>query len=68
MLDAAQIHEIRKLVRLEALRAAVFSVASESLDGNTPRLVVSVDLDDESLSASIQFCSASGHVVMGGTL
>jgi len=68
MLDAVQIDEIRRLVRLEALRAAVFSVASESLDNHTPKLVVSIFLDGDVLAATLDFLGADGQVVMGGTL
>jgi len=68
MLDAVQIDEIRRLVRLEALRAAVFSVASESLDQHTPCLVVSIAIEGETLAATIEFLGPDRSVVMGGTL
>lgn len=68
MMQADQIDEIRRVVRLEALRAAVFSVASESLDEHHCRMVVSVSLDGETLEASIQYVDASGSVVSGGSL
>lgn len=68
MMQAEQIDEIRRIVRLEALRAAVFSVASESLDEHLPRLVVVISLDGETLDATIQYQDASGHVVSGGSL
>jgi len=68
MMQADQIDEIRRIVRLEALRAAVFSVASESLDEYLPRLVVAIALDGETLDASIQYLDAAGHVISGGSL
>jgi len=68
MLDASQIDEIRRLVRLEALRSAVFSVASESLDQYHTAMVVSCSLEGDSLEASIQFRDAMGNVLLGGSL
>jgi len=68
MLTAEMIDEIRRVVRLEALRAAVFSVASESLDDHITRLVVAVALHGETLEATIQYCDESGNVVSGGSL
>jgi hypothetical protein len=68
MLDASQIDEIRRITRLEALRAAVFSVASESLDFHIPRLVVVVAFDGESFDASISYTDAQGSVISGGSL
>jgi hypothetical protein len=68
MLNAEQLDEIRRIVRLEALRAAVFSTASESLDEHVPRLVVDIELSGEVLAASISYFDASGVMVGGGTL
>jgi len=68
MLNAETIDEVRRVVRLEALRAAVFSVASESLDEHLPRLVVAIEIQGEILEASIQYQDAAGNVVSGGSL
>lgn len=68
MMTAEQIDEIRRIVRLEALRASVFSAASESLDDHIPRMVVSIDLEGETLAASIAYHDASGLVISGGSL
>jgi hypothetical protein len=68
MLTAEQLDEIRRIVRLEALRAAVFSTASESLDEYVPRLVVDIELAGENLAASITYFDASGNMTAGGTL
>ena len=68
MMQAEQIDEIRRIVRLEALRSAMFSVASESLDEHVPRLVVAIALSGETLDASIQYTDAAGHVISGGSL
>lgn len=67
-MNAAQIDEVRRIVRLEALRAAVFSVASESLDSDNPRLSVDISLDGETLAASFHYRDAAGNVTMGGSL
>lgn len=67
-MDARQIDEIRRIVRLESLRSAVFSVASESLDVNTPALRVDIALEGDSLAASFYFLDASGGMVSGGSL
>lgn len=65
----AQVAEIRRIVRLEALRSAVLSVASESLDDSITSMVVSVDLDETgTLGATISFSDRTGHVVTGGSL
>ena len=68
MLNAETIDEVRRIVRLEALRAAVFSVASESLDEHITSFVVAVDLHGETLGASFQYRDSSGVVMAGGTL
>jgi len=68
MLDAKQIDEIRRVVRLEGLRSAVFSVASESLDENASRLVVVVTLDEDGFAASISYTDSKGNVISGGSL
>jgi hypothetical protein len=68
MLDANQIDEIRRICRLEGLRSAVLSVASESLDYNTPRLDVSVSLEDDELIAVFSYSDGQGHVIAGGNL
>jgi len=68
MLDAATLDEVRRIVRLEALRAAVLSHASESLDVHIPRLVVVVELEGEALAATIRYHYASGAVAAGGSL
>lgn len=68
MLDAATLDEVRRVVRLEALRAAVLSHASESLDVHIPRLVVVVELEGDTLGASLQYRDAAGEVVSGGSL
>lgn len=68
MLNAEQTDEVRRIVRLEALRAAVFSVAAESLDEHIPRLVVDIELADDELSATIQYRDSLGNVTMGGSL
>lgn len=68
MLEANHIDEIRRICRLEALRSAVLSVASESLDINTPQLVVRVSLDSDQLVATFGFCDPEGFVVAGGDL
>lgn len=64
----AEIAEVRGIVRLEALRASVFSVASESLDSNTPRLRVLVDLENDSFAASFEYLDRAGRCVTGGAL
>jgi len=68
MFTDVQVQEIRRIARLEALRAAVFSLASESLDTQTPQLRVVVSLRDDDLVATINYHDAAGHAVMGGTL
>lgn len=68
MMQAEQIDEIRRIVRLEALRAAVFSVASESLDAHHCQMVVDVTLEGETLAATIQYVDAAGNVITGGSL
>lgn len=68
MLSADQLDEIRRVVRLEALRAAVFSHASESLDNHISRLVVDIELEGETLTASIQYRDSFGNLVSGGSL
>jgi len=67
-MTAQEIDEVRGIVRLEALRSAVFSVASESLDDNITRLVVDISLVGDSLAASFHYSDSSGDVVMGGAL
>lgn len=67
-LDAHTLDEIRRTIRLEALRAAVFSCASESLDEHIPRLVVAVELVGDLLSASISYQDATGAHMAGGSL
>ncbi len=67
-MTAQEIDEVRGIVRLEALRSAVFSVASESLDDNITRLVVDISLVGDSLAASFHYSDSSGDVVMGGVL
>ena len=68
MMQADQIDEVRRIVRLEALRAAVLSVASESLDAHHCQLVVDVTLEDDTLAATIQYVDSSGNVISGGSL
>jgi hypothetical protein len=68
MLDAQLVDEIRRVVRLEALRSAAFSYASESLDEHITRMVVAVELQGESLEATICHFDASGVMIGGGTL
>ena len=68
MMQADQIDEVRRIVRLEALRAAVLSVASESLDEHHCQLVVDVTLEGETLAATIQYVDSSGNVISGGNL
>ena len=68
MLTAESVDEVRRIVRLEALRAAVFSCASESLDEHIQRLVVAISLEGETLAATIEYQDASGLAVMGGAL
>jgi len=68
MFTDVQVQEIRRIARLEALRAAVFSLASESLDAQTPQVRVCVSLVEDELVATINFHDAAGHAVMGGVL
>jgi len=68
MLTAEHIHEIRAVVRLEALRAAVLSHASESLDDQIPQLVVTVSLAGDTMDATIEYRDPTGHVVSGASL
>jgi len=68
MLTAEMIDEVRRIVRLEALRASVLSVASESLDQHIPRLVVVVALQGETLEASIEYLDSTGAPMSGGAL
>jgi hypothetical protein len=68
MLKAEQIDEVRRICRLESLRSAVLSVASESLDHNTPRLDVSVSLEADELVAVFSYSDGHGHVIAGGNL
>lgn len=68
MLTAELIDEVRRIVRLESLRAAVFSCASESLDEHVVRLVVAIALEGDTLAATIEYQDASGSVVLGGSL
>lgn len=68
MLSAEIIHEVRAIVRLEALRAAVLSHASESLDDQIPQLVVTVSLGADSMDATIEYRDPTGHAVSGASL
>lgn len=68
MMQAEQIDEIRRVVRLEALRAAVLSVASESLDESHCTLRVEVTLEDDSLVATVEYVDYFGKVISGGSL
>lgn len=68
MLTPEQIHEVRRISRLEALRAAVFSVAAESLEEQTPRLFIEVCFENGELEASFEFGDRNGNVMMGGVL
>jgi len=67
-MSPAQIDEIRRVVRLENLRAAVFSVASESLDDQNPRLTVEIALDGDVLAASFHYSDQAGNFTIGGAL
>ncbi len=67
-MTATDVDEIRRIVRLEALRSAVFSLASESLDEQTPCFTVEVHLDDLEFSASFAFRDSSGNLIAGGSL
>jgi hypothetical protein len=67
-LNEAQIAEIRQIVRLEAARAAVYSLASESLDENISRVSISVEMDAEGLGASIDWYNPQGVAIGGGRL
>lgn len=67
-MTAEMIHEIRGIVRLEALRAAIFSCASESLDSQTCELVARVKLQHDCLEASFEYCDSNQNVLAGGTL
>ena len=68
MLTSEQINEVRTLARLEALRSSVFSVASESLDDQTPRIVVTCTWSDDAFDAFYQFQDSKGITVTGGAL
>lgn len=65
-LDQKQIVEIRQIVRLECLRSAVVSVASESLDDKVQGFKVSCDCFGETLSADITWLGAGGVEIGGG--
>lgn len=66
--DESQISEVRQIVRLEALRAAVYSVAAENLDSNICKLVVSCDLEGDTLGAEIAWFGPGGLPIGGGRL
>jgi len=66
--DESQISEVRQIVRLEALRAAVYSLASENLDENITRFSVFCSVEEDSLAAEIQWYGPKGHSVGGGRL
>jgi chorismate synthase len=66
--NEAQIAEIRQIHRLEALRAAVYSLASENLDAHISRLVVTVDSDGDSIGAELLWLSPEGVPMGGGRL
>lgn len=66
--DESQISEVRQIVRLEALRAAVYSVAAENLDQNITRLVVSCDFDADGLGAEIEWFGPNNQPIGGGRL
>jgi len=68
MFTDVQVSEIRRIARLEALRAAVFSLAAESLDTQTPQLMVQCFLDQGELSATIAYLDPNGGALMGGEL
>jgi hypothetical protein len=68
MLTVEQIDEVRRIARLEALRAAVLSVASESLDEHTPRMVVVCSINGDQVEASIQYQDEGGFPMSGGAL
>jgi len=68
MFNDLQIAEIRRVCRLEALRSAVFSVASESLDDQITAMYVTCELEGDTLGARVEFSTSSGAVVMGCTL
>ena len=67
-LDETQIAQIRQIHRLEALRSAVYSLASESLDENIHKFVVSVEIEGDTLAAEISYIGAGGVVMSGGRL
>lgn len=67
-LTALQLDQVRALVRLESLRAAAYSVASQALDDHVTSLVLTVCLDGDALAASIAYHDQTGFVVSGGDL
>ena len=68
LLNEAQIAEIRQIHRLEALRSAVYSLASENLDSHITRFVVTVDAEGDTLAAEISWRGADGSPIGGGRL
>ena len=68
MLNDVQIDQVRRVVRLELLRSSIFSLATESLDAQVPRLVVDVAIVDDQFEASISYLDSTGAAVSGGSL
>jgi hypothetical protein len=68
MLTSEQIDQVRRVARLEALRAAVLSVASESLDDQIPTIRITCSVDFEGLVAGYEFLDSKGIAIMGGAL
>ncbi len=67
-LTLAQIDEVRSIARLEALRAAAFSVASESLDGEAVTFTVTMHIEGDELEGSIALSDRVGRVLSAGPL
>lgn len=67
-LSETQIAEIRQIFRLEAARAAVYSLASENLDENVRRVSISCELEGDSFGASIDWYDSKGVAIGGGLL
>jgi len=68
VLSDLQIEQVRAIARLEALRAAALSVASEAFDDHIVSVTVTMALEGESIVGTIVYFDARGHTVTGGDL
>lgn len=68
MLTPEQISEVRNVARLEAVRAAVFSVAAEALDGDRPTMSITCSLQSDLLAIELTYYDVRGLAIVGMSL